>query len=50
MEVAIGNALEELSAMGVDVTPYKTKGGSKQMIWNEVGEPYYLSVSSVFRG
>lgn len=36
MEVATANVLEELSAMGVDVTPFKSKGSGKQWIWNEV--------------
>jgi hypothetical protein len=37
MAVTTANVLEELSAMGVDVSPFKTKGSSKQLIWNEVG-------------
>jgi hypothetical protein len=36
METATANVLEELATMGVDVTPFKTRGSGKQWIWNEV--------------
>jgi hypothetical protein len=37
MEMPTANVLEELAAMGVDTNPFSSKGGKKQLIWNEVG-------------
>lgn len=47
MSVATANVLEELVAMGVDVAPFKTQGGGKQLIWNEVRQVSVLSASDM---